>query len=481
MVRTHRGRMVAAIGVGLALVAGIAISVASTSTAADDRWVTAVATTGDVTQNYVTTGSITRTNTAEASFTVSGTVSSVAVTVGDAVSADDVLAKVKTGPLKLAVLEAESAVAKAEAALYSAKHPSSSSSGSQSKTDPNLVSVDAKALTKAAAAVNDAVAAEQTACEPVLGATEEEPTEEQIEACAAARTKVTEANAALQQFITAMSKAGPKKTSSPTTTSVSASKVASAKADLLEAQQKLTDAEEDLDAATLVAPISGTVGTVGLSKGGSASAGSITIVGKGSAELSIEVPRKTRDLISVGQEVAVTPAGASDSLAGKITAINVLATDGTSGDSPTYATTIQVTDGDMKLASGARASVSIPVKAVTGVVTVPASAVTPTGTGTGTVQVLATAAAETPQSVEVSTGAVGGGRVEIVEGVSAGQIVILADRTAEIPANATRRRSTTSSSSSTSRSTATASAAPTAASTDGGSAGESGPEPTATR
>ena len=123
-------------------------------------------------------------------------------------------------------------------------------------------------------------------------------------------------------------------------------------------------------------------------------------------------------------------------------------TSGTSGDTTTYSATVSVSDPEMALATGASASVAIPVKAVTGAVTVPASAVTPTGTGEATVQVLATTSAETPETVTVKTGAVGAGRVEITEGLTSGQIVVLADRTKEIPANATGRRNTSSSSSS---------------------------------
>ena len=88
--------------------------------------------------------------------------------------------------------------------------------------------------------------------------------------------------------------------------------------------------------------------------------------------VTFELPLKTRDLVAVGKAVAVTPAGATASLAGEVTGISVLETDGTSGDSPTYATTVAVSDPAMLLASGAKATVSMEVNSVTGVVTVPA-------------------------------------------------------------------------------------------------------------
>jgi len=190
--------------------------------------------------------------------------------------------------------------------------------------------------------------------------------------------------------------------------------------------------------------------------------------------VSFELPLATRQLVKVGDSVTVTPAGSTKTLTGKITSIANLETSGTSGDSPTYTTEVSVSDAAGLLATGAKASVQIPVKSATGVVRVPASAVTPTGAGAATVQVVDNANATTASTVQVKTGAVGGGWVEITEGLEAGKLVVLADTTAEIPSNQSNfRRSTTSSSSSSS--SAAASAAPTAGATASASS-----QPTAT-
>jgi len=97
--------------------------------------------------------------------------------------------------------------------------------------------------------------------------------------------------------------------SNSSTATVSATQVASSKAKLLEAEQQLQAAQNDLDNAELLAPISGTVGTVDLAAGNTASAGSITIVGEGNAQVSFELPLKTRITIKAGLRVTVTPAG----------------------------------------------------------------------------------------------------------------------------------------------------------------------------
>ena len=201
---------------------------------------------------------------------------------------------------------------------------------------------------------------------------------------------------------------------------------------MLEAQQSVDAAELDVANAELVAPIDGVVGAMTLAKGDSASSASATIVGEGTATVSIEVPLTTRKLLSQGMAAEVTPAGSSDVLEGKVSTISTLETDGTSGDSPTYTSTIVVSDPDQRLKAGAKASVAIVTGTATGVVTVPASAVTPTGAGTGTVQVVDTAGSDTASTVEVTTGVVGSGRVEIASGIQTGQLVVLSDRTIDI-------------------------------------------------
>jgi len=235
----------------------------------------------------------------------------------------------------------------------------------------------------------------------------------------------------------------------------------------------LQAAQDDLDNAELIAPISGTVGTVDLTKGGSSSSGSVTIVGTGNAQVSIELPLATRTLVKAGQKVTVASAGSTKILSGTITSISAVETSGTAGDTPTYATVVTVSDPDGLLASGGRASVTIPVASATNAVRVPTSAVTPTGTGTATVSVLESGS-ETAKSVTVKTGAVGGGWVQITEGITAGDKVVLADNTAELPTNTSNRRTT---STSTARASASASAA---AQPGGASTAQATAQPTAT-
>ncbi len=564
MFANPRVRAVVGAGTALAVVAGIGIGLATSSSAASNRFVTASASTGDVTQTYSATGTVARKNTSEVSFAVDGTVKKVYVAVGDSVDAGDTLAVLNKGELQLAVLNATTTVAQAEASLYSAQHPASASSSSKASSAKAAkgataasVVIDPAVLNEAVSRINLAIQVEAGKCDAIFSsilpspsptatpssadpsatptatdhASAESPasatptatptptassdasakadqspvatasasqlaktldegdfTDAQLQDCADARAEVILANANLQQVVGQLTGqhggtgTGGKKSgssSSSSSTKVSKSAVARAKATLLQAQQELASAQEDLSKATLVAPISGTVGLVGLSTGDSASAGSITIVGSGSAVVTFELPLTTRELVKVGQSVTVTPAGSTKALTGKITAIASLQTSGTSGDTSTYTTTVAVSDAAGLLATGAKASVTIPVKSVTGVVRVPASAVTPTGAGTATVQVVDSANATSASSVTVQTGAVGGGWVQITSGLDAGTLVVLADTTAEIPSNTTNNRRTTSSGTSSTRATSTrASTGATTAPTTGGQAGTASTQPT---
>jgi HlyD family secretion protein len=350
---------------------------------------------------------------------------------------------------------------------------STTKTGDSSTESP---SAEASATPTAAASASSEVSTAEASASPTATATQyaatADPTEDDIKACATARASLIADNTTLQAVMVAINAAAnpsddnsspsgsSSSSSSSSSTSVSASTVAAAKATLLSAEQKLAAAKSDLADAELVAPISGTVGTVGLTKGESSSSGSVTIVGTGNAVATFTLPLTTRQLVKVGAPVTVTPAGSSKTLTGKITWISALETSGTSGSTATYSTTVAVTDPDSLLYSGSKASVLIPVKSVTSVVRVPASAVTPTGTGTATVQTLTSAAATSATTVTVQTGAVGGGWVQITSGLNAGQLVVLADTTEAIPTTTTNNSRRSSSSSSSTRSSASATALP---------------------
>ena len=105
--------------VAVLVVAGAVVTRANANASPIDTYRTTTVTTGSVEQRLNVTGSVQRVNQVSESFPVAGTVSSVSVSVGDAVTAGQTLATLDPVPLRSAVTAAEASLAKAEATLES--------------------------------------------------------------------------------------------------------------------------------------------------------------------------------------------------------------------------------------------------------------------------------------------------------------------------------------------------------------------------
>ena len=214
--------------------------------------------------------------------------------------------------------------------------------------------------------------------------------------------------------------------------------VASATASVAKAKLALTQAELDLDHATLLAPIDGTVATQPFTKGGSMSTSdAIEIVGRGAVQLTIDVSEDAIHSVKVGQRASVSPSPGTVYPA-KVTAISLLPADSTSS-SATYPVTLTIDAATVKkhrtaLASGVSATATITVASAHNAVLVPVSAVRPTGEGTGTVTVVSGSNATVQQ---VQLGVMDSTHVQLTGGVTAGTTVSLADTTAALPTTST--------------------------------------------
>jgi len=113
-----RRALPAGIAAGL-VVAGTAVTRANANTSPVDAYRTTAVTTGSVEQRLNVTGSVQRVNQVNQSFAVAGTVTSVAVSVGDTVTAGQSLATIDPVPLASAVTAAQATLAKAKATLES--------------------------------------------------------------------------------------------------------------------------------------------------------------------------------------------------------------------------------------------------------------------------------------------------------------------------------------------------------------------------
>jgi len=220
------------------------------------------------------------------------------------------------------------------------------------------------------------------------------------------------------------------------------------------AQTALADAEADMAAATLTAPVAGLLTTVdlevgdvvtgsggsGTSTGASSStasgtgasagqAGSTTttastaqlvIVGTDAWQVDVTVDETDVALIAVGDQVEITTDSATDTVYGTVGEIGLLSS--STGGVAAYPVTIDVTGTPEGLHDGESADVSIIYERRTDVLTVPAAAVT---TEDGRTVVTQEGADGATVTTAVTVGETSGNLVEITDGLAEGDEVLV--------------------------------------------------------
>jgi multidrug efflux pump subunit AcrA (membrane-fusion protein) len=229
-----------------------------------------------------------------------------------------------------------------------------------------------------------------------------------------------------------------------------ATQVASANAQLAQAQSQLATAQDNLSAASLTAPFSGVVASVGISVGdtvgsgggstGSTSGGAgggggttgsnaaattsssstITVISTSAWVVNASVGSADLAELKKGLQVQITPTGSRTRVFGTVTSLGIVASSSTSG-SATFPVVIDVTGNPTGLYAGGSASVTIIVKTVTGVLTVPTPAVVTENGKTVVHQIVGGKQVSTP----VTIGTVYGALTEIKTGIKTGDKVVL--------------------------------------------------------
>jgi multidrug efflux pump subunit AcrA (membrane-fusion protein) len=189
--------------------------------------------------------------------------------------------------------------------------------------------------------------------------------------------------------------------------------------------------QRQLDNSTLTAPIAGIVAQVNVKTGqavsGSSATNALVIFTPGAYAVTGTVSDSQVNLVAMGQAAQVTPAGSTQAMMGKITAIAPAAT--VSSGVATFAVTAQLTDTSNSIRPGISATVNIVLNQVVHVLTVPTSAVRTTAAGS-TVQVLVNGA---PRPVVVQTGASDPTKIQILSGLQLNQVVVIAVVTSSVP------------------------------------------------
>jgi macrolide-specific efflux system membrane fusion protein len=187
----------------------------------------------------------------------------------------------------------------------------------------------------------------------------------------------------------------------------------------LQARRDVTDLEEQIELATLRAPIDGIVTTLDLVEG-LESTGTALTVASTAYEVTADVVEDDISSMSVGQAATVSVDAIGAVIDGRVTAIGPSAGSAT-GDVVSFPVTITLTGTPPAVRSGMTADITIVTASATDVLTVPAEALRGTS---GDYRVLVVGPDGTPTPTPVTVGLVTSTLAEIQSGLSEGDVVV---------------------------------------------------------
>lgn len=250
------------------------------------------------------------------------------------------------------------------------------------------------------------------------------PTEAEIAAARAAVASAQANLANLQQPATAAAKAIAQASVDEArialeqlTSPAGASAIASAEASVAQARVAVTEAEQNLEDATLVAPFDGVVAAVNLAAGASAASGAITVIDP--ARLYVELNLSESDVagVVVGQEVALSFDALPDArITGTVTAIAPAAT--VISNVAAYPVRVSFEPGEYPIKVGMSVSGAITTQRHADAIIVPSRAIETRG-DVSLVRVQR-AAGQPPVLVRVTTGLSSDGQTEVLSCVDTG-------------------------------------------------------------
>jgi macrolide-specific efflux system membrane fusion protein len=194
------------------------------------------------------------------------------------------------------------------------------------------------------------------------------------------------------------------------------------------ARKALTDLINQINRATLTAPIDGIVTAVNVVAGLEAPSGDAIVIDAGTFEVTAQVVESDLAAMAVGQTASVSVAAVDAKLTGKVMAIAPTTEGDTTGGVVSYAVTVSIENPPAAVRVGMTADVTITIDSVTNVLTVPAGALRGTA---GNYSVLVLGPDGTPTAVPVQVGLVTNTTAEIKSGLAAGQEVVTGINTAQ--------------------------------------------------
>jgi multidrug efflux pump subunit AcrA (membrane-fusion protein) len=474
----------------LCLIVVVAAITAVGSSSADSAAIQRTATVerGVVQPTVSGNGSLEAAQQVELNFGTSGEVTEIDVEAGQKVSKEDVLARIDSSSARASLASAEAQLSEAEETLEAASEAEEVSTTYDSDPTTVLASYEPDSTAVSSATEGTEAAAESAPPEDKEEAKGESGTgttkpaapeegkgepngesggkNEQPESSTKdGDDRAEEAPSAAPSMPSVEAAPGEPESSSPAGATVS---VATAEAKLRQARLTVESARQEVRETALRAPISGTIasvsGSVGETVSGEGSAagegsstesqsggggiGGLGGLGASSSEsssdsgssssfivlrqlgrLKMEVSFSESDIgkVSVGQPATVSVSSMEGTeLAGRVTKVDVLPSEGSSGGVVEYPATITLTQSAKGVRAGMSASAEVVVEQASNTLAITSEAIT-SGPGGGSVTVL-----EDGKEVErtVTTGLKGDETTQILSGVSAGETVVLPEITA---------------------------------------------------
>lgn len=205
--------------------------------------------------------------------------------------------------------------------------------------------------------------------------------------------------------------------------STSAGTISADQAAIEVAKAGLDEAQSNLKATILRSPVKGTVASISIEKGDTATAGTAvaTVIPKASYQIVASFSEADALKLAVGQKATVTFDALSETAEGTVTEVDILPTTSTTGSVTTYNATITIDEAPDDVRQGMSASVVVTTDEASDVLWVPTAAVTTAG-GQSTVTVRTNGVDST---VVVETGLEGDSGTEITSGLTEGQQVVI--------------------------------------------------------
>jgi HlyD family secretion protein len=404
-------------GVVRALTAGATEKPAALVTAAADR--------GAVTTDVATTGTLQPAQTRSLSFSVKGTVESVAVRAGTAVSAGQVLAKVDDADAADAVGNAQDALDQAEANLTEARSSASSTSATTGAgcgsnvaaaytwpggtTSPTATTSPSPTASATPTATRTATAAPTATTQPTAATT--------TPARGAAGGGTGSGTGSGSGACTGSASGGSGQQGGGQSGSGS-DPILSAEQRVTQATTTLEQAEEALEGATIKAPIAGRIISVAGKVGSQVTAGStfITLADVYDMQISAAFPEADADRLAVRQKGVVTLADRAGKEF-KATVVQVDPTGTSDGTMVRYGVLLSFDEAPEDLLVGQTASVKVTTGSKAGVLRVPSTAVHDVHGDSGTVL-------KDGAQLKVGVGLRGDQYTEITSGLTEGAVVV---------------------------------------------------------